>query len=117
MADAIIASGAGAPIPTKNEAPSSAYVPNKTLGCSGYVDSPVDRLPRVLAQLHALLNVLYDPDIKDVELENSKITETGTFQRMNEYVQCEVLGLARDLAQEAHELHEQVYVYGEGGAQ
>ena len=81
------------------------YVPNRTLGASGYVQGPVDRLAIRVEMLHALLLLI---------TTNSEESEPGAgFEAVNVEIQRCVLRLATELASEVHELHEQVVVYGE----
>lgn len=77
------------------------YLPNRTLGRTGYVEDDFSRLGRRLAHLDALLSVLNDHEV-------AKDDEPNSFQRVNYEIQRTVIDLASDLAQEAHELHERL---------
>lgn len=90
------------------ESPEFKYQLNKTLGRSGYERDPQVRLCAVLEYLDALLCVVANQDVSGEDLND--------FQRMNGAIQRGVLALASDLAWEAHELHTQLHVYGDGGA-
>lgn len=74
------------------------FVPGVTLGRSGYILPPADRLAFKIAHLDALLSTLTgagDPEDAD-------------FFGMNETIQHTLLELASSLAEEIHELHDQV---------
>ena len=87
---------------------SRVYEPGRTLGRSGYQRDPVSHLCAVLEHLDALLCTISAGGGAD--------GEPNDFQRLNNVIQCSVLDLASDLATEAHELHEQLRVRGDGGA-
>lgn len=76
------------------------YEPNRTLGGSGYVDLPFDKLGQRLKQLDALLMVMSGAD--------NGTDGMSDFERFNDEIKRAVLDLAQDLAHEAHELHEQL---------
>ncbi|MCW5664022.1 MAG: hypothetical protein KIT35_09325 [Piscinibacter sp.] len=76
------------------------YVPNSTLGRSDADNLPFERLGKRLEQLDVLLMLMCgadaDPD------------GTTDFERFNDEIKRAALRMAQDLAQEAHELHEQI---------
>lgn len=96
------APGNAAPAPRK-------YEPNRTLGRSGYQRDPETQLHARMEQLDALLTLISNADVTG--------EDHNDFQRMNGSIQRAILGLASELAQEAHELYTRVHVYGDGGAQ
>lgn len=73
------------------------YVPGKTLGRTGYVSLPPDRLHERIGQLDALLCLVTTSTAQD-----------EGFQSCNSDIQRTVLELASSLATEIHELHEEV---------
>ena len=86
--------------PTLNSAPEAgkfAYVPHVTLGRSGLVPGPNDRLGDRIEQLDALLCLV----------TNSEALDDG-FRSCNEDIQFAVLRLASSLATEIHEIHEEL---------
>ena len=90
--------------------PTPSRESNPLLGRTDYVPNARDRLGRLLMQLDALASLVYDPEITEEERDGHTTIETGTFQRMNVYMQCEVLGLVADLAAQANELYNQMDV-------
>ena len=74
------------------------YKPGKTLGRSGYVSDPADRLAERIRYLDALLCLVTARE----GLEGG--CEAG-FGSVNDQIQRSVLDLASSLATEAHELH------------
>lgn len=77
------------------------YRPNRTLGQSGYVPGPRERMAERINQLDALLCLLTAPAV-----------DGEGFQSMNKEIRCSVLELASSLATEVHELHEQLDLEG-----
>ena len=75
------------------------YIPGKTLGRSGYVDSPAGRLAERVRHLDALLCVITCSDGPDGD---------DGFLGLNLEIQRATLDLASSLATEIHELHEEV---------
>ena len=76
------------------------YEPNRTLGRSGYVDTPRDRLHDTLRHLDALLSLISS---------HQEFPQDGNeFMSMNSSVQFAILELASDLATEAHEISERL---------
>ena len=73
------------------------YVPNRTLGRSGYEPNAVDRLHMRANQLDALLCVI-----------TSGTDEEQTFFSFNKDIQRTVLELASSLATEVNEAQEQM---------
>lgn len=77
------------------------YLPNRTLGRSGFQAGASDRLGETLEHLDALLTLIsYPPDTRDL----------NDFQTLNNEIQLAALHLASRLAFQAHELHEQLLV-------
>jgi hypothetical protein len=76
---------------------STTYVPGLTLGRSGYVPRPIDKMGERIRQLDALMCTLV-----------SSTTPDEGFQNCNPDIQRTVLELASSLATEIHELHEEV---------
>ena len=76
------------------------YEPGRTLGRSGYVTPPGDRLAERIRYLDALLCLV---------TAREAIDEPGEgFGAVNEVIQQSVLDLASSLASEVHELHIEV---------
>ena len=76
------------------------YVPGKTLGRSGSVEGPDDRLATRARQLDALLCVISCSSHADAD-------EEASFLNLNQEIQRATLDLASSLATEIHELHEE----------
>lgn len=76
------------------------YVSGKTLGRSGYVASPSDRLSERVRHLDALMCLITSSDGPDQDDE-------GGFFSLNREIQRATLELASSLATEVHELHEE----------
>jgi len=77
------------------------YLPNRTLGRSGYQAGASDQLGETLEHLDALLTLIAYP---------SEGRELNDFQTLNNEIQLAALNLASRLAFRAHELHEQLQV-------
>lgn len=77
------------------------YQPNRTLGRSGWIEPPADKLCTRIRHLDALLAAL-----------TSDGGDGAAIFGCNEFIQSAVLDLASDLAYEIHELYTQV-TYGE----
>lgn len=79
------------------------YVPNKTLGRSGYIEGNQDKLAARVRQLDALLCLVSCSD------GSSEDGQAGFFS-FNQEIQRATLQLASSLATEIHELHEEISI-------
>ncbi len=80
-----------------DESMAYAFVPGRTLGRSGYVPPPIDKMDERIRQLDALMCVLV-----------SGSTPDEGFQNCNPDIQRTVLELASSLATEIHELRDEI---------
>lgn len=77
------------------------YVPNRTLGRSGYIEDKKGQLSGKITHLDALLLLMtMAPDSDD----------PNDFASVNSDIQSAVLSLASTLASEIHELHEELFI-------
>lgn len=86
----------------------SSYLPNRTLGRSGYQSGPVDRLHERANQLDALLCVITSCTAGD---------EAEGFFNCNNQIQRSVLELASSLATEINEIQEEMSYNSLGATQ
>ena len=77
------------------------YVPGSTLGRSGYIEDPQERLSSRVRHLDALLCLITCSDHSVGEAPDG-------FFSLNQEIQRATLDLAASLSTEVHELHEEI---------